>query len=378
MSELLPDPATPVTRVRTAVGISTSTPLRLFSRASRIGSQPVGVRTSLLDRKRAVEIAASQGVGVAEVGERALEHDLAAGVAGARPHVDEVVGDTHDVRVVLDDDDGVALVAQLLEQLGQPMHVARMEADARLVEDVHRVDQAAAEVLDHLDALRLAARQRVGLAVEAEVVEPDVDHRLEALDEAGDDRLRDRVSEQPQERDQVADLHRGELGDVVAVDLGPECSLAEASAVAQRARPEAEVRLDGLLGPLGPGLDVAPDVGTLELLEDAEVRGVHRLVADPQLVLAILPPQQEVHLLRSEVGQLLVVVEEAGPRVLPDLPVAPHRHLDGALVERLRHVEEVVRHDAHLLAKPVAFGAHALRIVEGERVRIADGRLADA
>src|SRR5829696_9649273 len=43
MSELLPDPATPVTTVRTAVGTSTSTPWRLLSRASRIGNQPVGV-----------------------------------------------------------------------------------------------------------------------------------------------------------------------------------------------------------------------------------------------------------------------------------------------------------------------------------------------
>jgi hypothetical protein len=48
MSELLPEPATPVMTVRTAVGMSTSTPFRLFSRASRIGSQAAGVRTRSL------------------------------------------------------------------------------------------------------------------------------------------------------------------------------------------------------------------------------------------------------------------------------------------------------------------------------------------
>ena len=107
---------------------------------------------------------------------------------GAGPHVDDVIGDLDDVGVVLDDDDRVALVAQLREQLVEPVHVARVEADARLVEDVHDVDEAAAEVLDHLDALRLAARERVGLAVEAQVVEADVDHVLEPLDERGHDR----------------------------------------------------------------------------------------------------------------------------------------------------------------------------------------------
>src|SRR5215203_303434 len=44
-SELLPLPATPVTTHRTPVGTSTSTPFRLFARASRTGSQPVGRRT---------------------------------------------------------------------------------------------------------------------------------------------------------------------------------------------------------------------------------------------------------------------------------------------------------------------------------------------
>ena len=183
MSELLPDPATPVMSGqdrRRDVDVDVLEVVR----ARVADRQPARRRAdALLDRQRAVEEAAGQGVGVAEVGERALEDDLAAGVAGARAHVDDVVGDLHHVGVVLDDDHGVALVAQLLEQLGEAMHVARVQADARLVEDVHHVDEAAAEVLDHLDALRLAAGQRVGLAVEAQVVEPDVDHGLEPLDE---------------------------------------------------------------------------------------------------------------------------------------------------------------------------------------------------
>src|SRR5688572_6836534 len=47
-SELLPDPATPVTTQRTPRGMSTSTFLRLLVLAPRISSVPVGVRTSAL------------------------------------------------------------------------------------------------------------------------------------------------------------------------------------------------------------------------------------------------------------------------------------------------------------------------------------------
>src|SRR5918992_6376798 len=44
-SELLPDPATPVTTHRTPSGMSTSTSWRLWASAPRISSVPVGVRT---------------------------------------------------------------------------------------------------------------------------------------------------------------------------------------------------------------------------------------------------------------------------------------------------------------------------------------------
>src|SRR5581483_9383797 len=45
ISELLPEPATPVTTQRTPSGMSTSTPRRLCVVAPRIGSRPVGGRT---------------------------------------------------------------------------------------------------------------------------------------------------------------------------------------------------------------------------------------------------------------------------------------------------------------------------------------------
>ncbi len=62
-------------------------------------------------------------------------------LAGADAHVDHRVGHLDHVGVVLDDEDGVALVAQLPQDCDQPFVVARVQPDRRFVEHVQRVDQ---------------------------------------------------------------------------------------------------------------------------------------------------------------------------------------------------------------------------------------------
>src|SRR5215216_4203033 len=52
ISELLPEPATPVTATNAPSGTSTETLRRLWSRAFRIGIQPDGFRTSILSSWR--------------------------------------------------------------------------------------------------------------------------------------------------------------------------------------------------------------------------------------------------------------------------------------------------------------------------------------
>src|ERR671933_936695 len=52
ISELLPEPATPVTTTRTPSGMSTLTSRRLCRVAWRISSRPVGVRVSALSAAR--------------------------------------------------------------------------------------------------------------------------------------------------------------------------------------------------------------------------------------------------------------------------------------------------------------------------------------
>ena len=83
--------------------------------------------------------------------------DLAAVLAGARADVDDPVGDPDGVLVVLDDDQGVAELLEPDQRLDQPLVVALVQPDRRLVEDVEDADQAGADLGREPDALRLAA-----------------------------------------------------------------------------------------------------------------------------------------------------------------------------------------------------------------------------
>src|SRR5262245_31237142 len=115
--------------------------------------------------------------------ERSRIHDAPALLAGAKPEVDDVIRDADHIGVVLDDEDGVSLIAQLTEDRDEPQVVARVQSDRRLVEDVQRADERRAERRRQVDPLRFPAGQRRGEAVERQVVEPDVaQERQPALD----------------------------------------------------------------------------------------------------------------------------------------------------------------------------------------------------
>jgi hypothetical protein len=92
---------------------------------------------------------------------------------------------------MLDDEHGVAEIAQALEGDEQAIIVALVEADRGLVEDVEDAGQAGADLAGEADALALAAGQGAGGAVEVEIIEADIVEEAEPLvdlleDGAGD------------------------------------------------------------------------------------------------------------------------------------------------------------------------------------------------
>ena len=119
--------------------------------------------------------------------------DLAAAHAGAGTEIDEIVGSAHRVFIVLDHEDGVAQVTQALQALQEAIVVARMQADAGLVEDVQDADQAGADLAREANALGFAAGEARGAAIEREIVQADVEQKPDAgadlLERLGRDQL---------------------------------------------------------------------------------------------------------------------------------------------------------------------------------------------
>ena len=104
--------------------------------------------------------------------------------AGARTHLDDVIGGADRVLVVLDDDHRVADVAQALERGDHLDVVLRVQADARLVEHVEHAHQAGADLRRQPDALRFAAGERARAAVEVQIVEADAEQQLRVVRES--------------------------------------------------------------------------------------------------------------------------------------------------------------------------------------------------
>ncbi len=180
------------------------------------------------DLRAAGEIFSGDGVGiVADLVDGAGGEQTAAELAGAGTEVEEVVGGADDVGVVLDDEDGVAEVAELFHDADELGGVAGVQADGGLVEHVERADETRAERGGELDALRFAAGECGGEAVEREVVEADLLEEVDALadlfeDLSGDLLLRGRESERVEELAGVGDGESGGLADVFGVAVAGE------------------------------------------------------------------------------------------------------------------------------------------------------------
>ena len=114
-----------------------------------------------LDPPRAGEVLAGEALRAAQdILERALGDDLSPVDARAGAEIDDVIGVADRVLVMLDHDHRVAEIAQPLERFEQPVIVALVQADARLVEHVEHARQARADLAGEPDALRFTPGER--------------------------------------------------------------------------------------------------------------------------------------------------------------------------------------------------------------------------
>ena len=118
--------------------------------------------------------AGDAGRGAGDIFRGARRDDAAAVRAAAGAHVDEVIGRSEQVQVVVDDDDRGPGLQQLVEDAGQRGHVERVQAGGRLIEDVQRAALAAAQPGGDPEPLRLAAGQRRRGLAEPQVTQADL------------------------------------------------------------------------------------------------------------------------------------------------------------------------------------------------------------
>ncbi len=289
--------------------------------------------------------------------------DASALLARAQADVDDVIGDADHFFVVLDDDDRVALLPQLLQDVDQPLVIARVEADGRLVQHVERADQRCAQRRRQVDSLRLAARERRRQSIERQVVEADVaQERQPSFDFAQhlvrDCRLFVRERELGKEllrltdgqgRDDVdgatADAH---VARFTAQPRAAAIGTSQVSAVAA----EEDADVDFVFLPLEPAEESAYACVIASAL-DHEATLIVREVGPWHV-------EANTGLARRtfQLGKLSPVVR-LGPR------------LDRAFVDRFGGVRH---HEAHVelddVAEPVARRAGTKRVVEREQARL--------
>ena len=268
----LPEPETPVTQQKTPSGTATSIPFRLCSRAFRTSRAPRGSRRSAgtsIRRfpERYWPVSEAAVAATSAGGPSAMTWPPCSPAPGPRSTMWSAA--QHRPLVVLDDDHGVAEVAEPVEGRDQLRVVALVEADRGLVEHVHHADQARADLGREPDPLRLAAGERPRRAREREVADADVLEEGEPFGDLAHDQPRDRALGlgQLERADPLSGRRRREgavLGDAEPADLDREALGAQPGAAAVGAGLLRHVALD----PLAVGLRVGLFVAALELVDD--------------------------------------------------------------------------------------------------------------
>src|SRR5258708_22954115 len=107
------------------------------------------------------------------------KEQLATEFAGAGTEINDAIRGLNGVWIMLDDEDGVSEIAEGLENINEPLRVARMQADGRLVEHVERAHQMRTERRGERNPLGFSAGERGGQTLESKVVEADFLEKLQ-------------------------------------------------------------------------------------------------------------------------------------------------------------------------------------------------------
>ena len=113
--------------------------------------------------------------------------------ARAWPHIDHIVGSANRVLIVFNDDNGVADIAQALECLNQPLVVALVKTNRRLVQNIENAHEARTDLRSQANALRLTAGKRRRSTIERQIIKADINQKTQAFQDFLDDTTADEL-----------------------------------------------------------------------------------------------------------------------------------------------------------------------------------------
>ena len=305
--------------------------------------------------------------------------DPAALPAGLGAELDDPVREGEDLRVVIDEDDGVAVHDQVLHDARQSLDVGGMQADGGLVEDVENTGGAVSHRPGKLHALPLPGGEGRRGPVKGKIAEAQLNKAYRGIregfadvDRHGAHRLRQRIGHALSPGQELIQGHcRGFIQGDPAKPRGP-CRLGEPCAAAGRAG----ALLQEAFHPLHPLLVLDLGQGVLHGVDRVVVgkihlsEGVGLLVVIEDVLFVGRSVENDVPLLLRQVAEGHIRAHAHGPGNI--LHQGPHQGLPGKhgpLVDGegfIRHQQILVH--SHGNACPVTFRAGA-GAVEGKILR---------
>src|SRR5207237_3192066 len=94
------------------------------------------------------------------------------------PEINDLVRGAHHAWLMLNHHDGVSEVAQLLHDLHQPARIARVQPDARLIQDIERIYAPGPQTGREIHSLRFAARERARRPVRRQITKANIEQIL--------------------------------------------------------------------------------------------------------------------------------------------------------------------------------------------------------
>ncbi len=90
-----------------------------------------------------------------------------------------MIGGLDGVGIVLDNQNGVAQIAQRFQNVDEPLRISRVQANRRLIQNIQSAHQVRAQRGGQLNPLRFSARKCGGQAIQRKVVQPDLIQKLQ-------------------------------------------------------------------------------------------------------------------------------------------------------------------------------------------------------